>query len=330
MTKVSVIIPFYQVDEGILRRSITSVIDQTTKYKIHILAVDDGSPANLQREISGILFPPNITIEIITKKNGGVSSARNAGLDKVPNDTDYVAFLDSDDIWCNEHLTRALLALVDERDLYFSDNERPGFHTSYFQDVCPTLIEASSPDKDGIYEIEKESYIDLLLRKFPSQISTVVARWKRVQRIRFEESFKMAGEDMIYIMLIVRESCKICYSRNTDVICGSGINLYFSTMNWQSHQYIPRLIDELNLYKYIDNDSKTSDKNRSWAKAMERKTRREMTYFMLRQYIRMKKSSQFSIGNDIKFDKFFYALLPINIPIAIFNIVTNYYQKKLR
>ena len=52
-----------------------------------------------------------ISIEFITQKNGGASSARNNGIKRV--ETIYTAFLDSDDAWHPEKLEKQLKALTD-------------------------------------------------------------------------------------------------------------------------------------------------------------------------------------------------------------------------
>ena len=88
--KVTVIIPVYKV-ERYLRGAVQSVIDQTYK-NINIILVDDGSPDNCP-QICDELGEKHDNITVIHKVNGGLSSARNAGLDSI-NNTDYVLFLD--------------------------------------------------------------------------------------------------------------------------------------------------------------------------------------------------------------------------------------------
>jgi succinoglycan biosynthesis protein ExoW len=325
MTNLSVIIPFYQTEHGLLRRSINSIVSQNSSVNIKIITIDDGSPADISAEVIGIKFPNNISLEIVKKANGGVSSARNAGLDIVTDDTDYIAFLDSDDVWNENHLSTAVQALHEGRDLYFSDNERPGFHKSYFQEICPALVHSSHLKENGIREINNESFIDLLLRSFPSQISTAFARWNAIKSLRFEETFKMAGEDMIYVMRIALAAKGICFTDSVGAVCGKGMNIYFSSINWQSPRHIPRLVDELQLYKYIENTHQLSQKNKSWAKYMAKDTRRKITYFLIRNFIILKKISPIINYKALNSDKLFFALLPINIPISIFCLIIQRY-----
>lgn len=90
---VTVVIPVYKV-EKYLYDSVQSVINQSYT-NINIILVDDGSPDNCPK-ICDELEKKYQNIKVIHKENGGLSSARNAGLESIDN-TDFVIFLDSDD-----------------------------------------------------------------------------------------------------------------------------------------------------------------------------------------------------------------------------------------
>ena len=90
--KYSVIVPVYNV-EKYLDRCINSIISQ--KYNdFELILVDDGSPDNCP-EICDKWAKKDSRIKVIHKENGGLSSARNAGLDIAKGD--YILFVDSDD-----------------------------------------------------------------------------------------------------------------------------------------------------------------------------------------------------------------------------------------
>ena len=93
MDKISVIIPVYNV-EDYLDRSIESVVNQTYE-NLEIILVDDGSPDNSPK-MCDEWAKKDKRIKVIHKENGGVSSARNLGMEKASGK--YVAFVDSDDI----------------------------------------------------------------------------------------------------------------------------------------------------------------------------------------------------------------------------------------
>lgn len=101
MAEISIIVPVYNVEKYI-RRCIDSLITQTFK-SIEILLIDDGS-----KDSSGAICDEYALkdgrIKAIHKKNGGVSSARNVGLDNATGA--YIMFCDSDDYvdptWCEK------------------------------------------------------------------------------------------------------------------------------------------------------------------------------------------------------------------------------------
>lgn len=89
---VSVIVPIYKV-EPYLKRAVDSIINQTYS-KLEIILVDDGSPDNCGKICDDYAKRDN-RIKVIHKENGGLSDARNAGLDIATGE--YIAFVDSDD-----------------------------------------------------------------------------------------------------------------------------------------------------------------------------------------------------------------------------------------
>lgn len=93
MPVISVIVPVYNVEEYV-RRCIESVLSQSfTEYEI--ILVDDGSP-DKSPQICEEYAKKDTRIHVVHKENGGLSSARNAGIDVAKGD--YLFFLDSDDL----------------------------------------------------------------------------------------------------------------------------------------------------------------------------------------------------------------------------------------
>lgn len=117
---ISVIIPVYNV-ENYLDRCITSVIDQTYK-NLEILLVNDGS-TDKSGEICDNYAQQDKRIKVIHKKNGGLSSARNAGLDIAKGD--FIGFLDSDDFIALEYYEILFKILAESNsDLSFCSFQR--------------------------------------------------------------------------------------------------------------------------------------------------------------------------------------------------------------
>ncbi|WHF50557.1 glycosyltransferase [Chryseobacterium gotjawalense] len=93
MPKISIIVPVYQV-EKYLRKCLDSLVNQTLE-DIEILVVNDGSPDNSQNIINEFKDKFPLKIKAFIKENGGLSDARNFGLDKATGE--FIGFVDSDD-----------------------------------------------------------------------------------------------------------------------------------------------------------------------------------------------------------------------------------------
>lgn len=89
---LSVIIPVYNVEEYLVR-CVESILNQTYR-SLEVILVDDGSPDNSGR-ICDALAQKDSRVRVIHKENGGLSSARNAGMDAATGE--YITFVDSDD-----------------------------------------------------------------------------------------------------------------------------------------------------------------------------------------------------------------------------------------
>ena len=89
---ISVIVPVYNV-EKYLNRCVDSILNQTYT-NLEVILVDDGGPDNCPA-ICDAYAKQDKRVKVIHKANGGVSDARNAGLDVAKGD--FIAFVDSDD-----------------------------------------------------------------------------------------------------------------------------------------------------------------------------------------------------------------------------------------
>ena len=124
--KVSIIVPVYNV-EKYLEECLNSLEQQTYK-NISVILINDGS-TDRSKDIAEEYVNRNKNFVLINKKNGGLSSARNAGLEY--SDGKYVLFLDSDD-YLIESAIEELVIYSEENKLdvlkfvsyVFTDNDR--------------------------------------------------------------------------------------------------------------------------------------------------------------------------------------------------------------
>ncbi len=127
---ISVVIPAYNVEQYI-EDCIDSVRNQTHD-QLEIIIVDDGSTDSTGRKCDNKATLDN-RIKVIHKPNGGLSSARNAGIDNASGD--YICFVDGDDIVHPEFAER-LLSAIDKADLdcayceFEKFDDKASFHNS--------------------------------------------------------------------------------------------------------------------------------------------------------------------------------------------------------
>lgn len=117
MFKISVIVPVYKA-EKYLPACLNSIAEQTVFDKIQLILVDDGSPDGCGKICDDFaLVHPNTLV--IHKENGGVSMARNAGLDAAQGE--YIGFVDADDTIAPDYYENLLAAIENSgSDMAFS------------------------------------------------------------------------------------------------------------------------------------------------------------------------------------------------------------------
>lgn len=111
--KICVIVPVYNCESWIddCLRSITT---QTYQYLIIVLVNDGSKDHSLDK--CKVWASKDSRIVVVDKPNGGVSTARNAGIDKaIQLQTDYIAFVDADD-WIAPNMYEEMLALIDREN----------------------------------------------------------------------------------------------------------------------------------------------------------------------------------------------------------------------
>lgn len=107
---ISVIVPIYCV-EKYLNKCVESIVNQTYS-NLEIILVDDGSPDRCPK-ICDEWAKKDSRIKVIHKENGGMSDARNAGLEIASGD--YIAFIDSDD-WIEQDMFAILINTLNKNN----------------------------------------------------------------------------------------------------------------------------------------------------------------------------------------------------------------------
>lgn len=195
MSLVSVVVPVYNV-EAYLADCLDSLRTQTLE-DIEIICVNDGSTDGSLAVLESCAERDS-RVRIVDKPNGGLSSARNAGIDAAT--APYVCFLDSDDRFASQACEQIYLALHDgDADVFtFGARWVP-------EDAAPAwMAEALSP-RDAVYDgFDPALLFNEASRPFAWRTACRVD-FLRAHGLRFDESLRF-GEDQAFHFAIYPRS----------------------------------------------------------------------------------------------------------------------------
>ena len=189
--RLSVIIPVYKVEQY-LRRCVDSVLNQTFK-ELEVILVDDGSPDG-SPAICDEYAQRDSRVYVIHKKNGGLSSARNAGLD-MSLKGDYVTFVDSDD-WIEPDMYEYMMSLV----------------VKYKADVVEVDMKCAFSEEEKLVQSKEiinifdekdiiDEYMETTTRQGGFSCCDVLFNRSNISDIRFREGKKCEDMDFKYKVL---------------------------------------------------------------------------------------------------------------------------------
>jgi succinoglycan biosynthesis protein ExoW len=149
------------------------------------------------------------------------------------------------------------------------------------------------------------------LREFTTQASTVIYLKNINPDLLFDTSFVQAGEDIIFLLHLVGKAKNAVFSPEIMVDCGTGINLYFSSLDWDNPAHFSQVITKLRTYITIKNNIKLSKDNALWNDAHIKSLKRNIAFLALRQFIKTKGKIPQEIKKLAREDKTFYRWFPV-------------------
>lgn len=216
---ITIIVPVYKV-EDYLNRCVDSILRQTYR-NLEIILVDDGSPDRCG-EICDEYAELDRRVKVIHKENGGLSDARNVGIDIAQGS--YISFIDSDD-WIHDEYIERLYQLIRTTNSDIS--------------VCnflrvSTEILADVRLNEEIYEFSNLAALKQFTDKFYEQM--VIACGKLFKKKLFEQIHFPVGrlhEDEFTTYKLIYNARKIVlttaqllyYWQREDSIMGSCLNI---------------------------------------------------------------------------------------------------------
>ena len=249
---ISIIIPIYKV-EKYLKRCVESVRKQTLT-DLEIILVDDGSPDDCPR-ICDEYLKEDSRIKVIHKQNGGLASARNAGMNIATGN--YLFFLDSDD-WLELDGMQRLYETAEKYQVDFVRYRAIRTGWPGMEENAPCMVEEVRELQEGLYDkkrIVNEIYPRLLATSQLTMGAVVGAcgslyrtDFLRKNHLLFYEEIKFS-EDLIFSANVVRAANSFYF------IDSPGVYHYFYNPNSISKSFREGRWDSCkSLIKFCEND----------------------------------------------------------------------------
>jgi succinoglycan biosynthesis protein ExoW len=260
-------------------------------------------------------------VTLVAQANAGPGAARNAALDRLWTDggADFVAFLDSDDIWHPDHLADAIAALDRGYDFYCCDNARPGISRCFpnGRRFCAGGGAALRPAGDGDRCATGPSGALPPARSPTRSRSTTSATPRRswcarpwVETLRFDAELRGAGEDRMFWLELGLAGARIAVSWRCNVTCGSGVNLFFSAHDWNSAATLEKFASQLLFSEKLLRQADLSEARREFAETRARNCRRAYAFLFLRALLKFRFPPVASLRRLVAYDP----LLPLRMP----------------
>lgn len=198
MQQVSVIVPVYNA-EKYLEICVNSVLHQSYS-NFELLLIDDGSLDN-SPDLCDMYAAADSRVKVIHKKNGGVSSARNVGLNAARGR--YIMFLDSDDYIDNRFLEIALTRCEEQNLDIFAG----GIATECDGKIIDVYRLGASIVKD-INDLTQQEYCALLQNNYISSSCNKLIARAYIGELRFDEQCSY-GEDLRFVFTLLEKSGRI-------------------------------------------------------------------------------------------------------------------------
>jgi len=204
--EMGVIIPTFN-RARFLERAVTSVLRQGVT-PLEILIVDDRSTDDTRQVVERLQEMCGDIRYLANDRTKGPSGARNKGILNASGR--YLAFLDSDDEWLDDHLTEAVdvLASHNEIDVLFGNfrivEEKSGRFIGNFFDAKEVLPTLHTGELDGHIRMLKDDLFTALIRENFFHLGGAVIRARSLQGLLFDEDIGFA-EDRDFALRLFRE-----------------------------------------------------------------------------------------------------------------------------
>ena len=247
--EVAIVMPYFQRQPGILSETVRRVFTQRHPPSFNLIIVDDGSPVPAAGELEALSETQRAHITLIKRQNGGVAAACNTGLDAVPEATEWIARLDSDDHWDPDHLAEAMMMMRAGFDFFFA-NEKGG-------EGVPRLEYAGFRPQENIrrnegadlFEMREGGFLNMMVQHAQICTSTIVFKRSKFPSLRYRRTYAMC-DDMHLFLDIALQSPHVAFSSRVHVDHGPGLHVN-QIADWKTNRALLTICDFAEYYERI-------------------------------------------------------------------------------
>ena len=226
MKKYSIIVPSYNTEKTI-KRCVDSLLKQEYK-NIEIILVNDGSKDNTLKILNEYKKKHIKNVIVVDKENGGVGSARNAGIEHATGD--YITFVDADDALEKDAISYINQIIKNDEDMVISGLKRISEH-----------------DDTVLYELKPQNNLWSELKYTSTQFKIYKREYLNKNKIRYS-SYKI-NEDTYFVLTSTSRTNNILIDSNSKYL--NYVNSNSVTANLSTKKYdVIDLLKEIN--KNID------------------------------------------------------------------------------
>ena len=246
---ISIIVPIYKA-ESFIHRCIDSVISQTYK-DWELLLIDDGSP-DKSGAICDDYASNDSRIKVFHKQNGGVSSARNLGIENAQGE--WTTFLDADDYILADFLSHLANRIQSGIDLIISGSKRFGDSSLDNSIPCDCEYESSLLIINKI-NVQQEDYVYHGTCSYPwgKLLKTSIIKQ---QHLCFDTTMKVS-EDTCFMLKYLNRINKVLFVKGGDYMyytsLGSKTYMQMTFDEYKNHtDGLKSTIEEITISKHIN------------------------------------------------------------------------------
>ncbi len=258
--RYSVVMTAYNEEEWIAA-AVASVLAQT-HGELQLIVVDDGSADGTVAVLEQ--FRSDSRLRVIEQENAGLSAARNTGIAAA--ETDWVAFLDSDDLWMPDYLERVDAALADRprAGFVYVDAWRLYLDGRFFRD---TAMARQNPPADP--PADPTDFLRLLIERGNFIFVSTTVRREALERVGGFDVARTSVEDYdLWIRILAAGYEAVHVAARTAIKRDRP-----TAMSAQAHKMLSNLRD---VYRHTDRDYEVPDDIRVMARAHAERLDREI------------------------------------------------------